>query len=110
MHFHQNKITGLDVCIRKALVVTCGIDRAVKIWNYIDNTLENSKIFEEEAYAVAIHPSGLHIIVGFQDKIKFLNIFENDLQSFKELSIKNCRELRFSNGGHLFALTNVTTI
>jgi hypothetical protein len=74
-------------------VVTCGLDRCVKIWNYVDNTLENSKFFDEEAYAVAIHPSGFHIIAGFADKIKFLNIFENDLLPFKELTVKNCREI-----------------
>ncbi|EGR31811.1 WD repeat protein [Ichthyophthirius multifiliis] len=110
LYFYQKKITGLDVCIRKALVVTCSFDRYVKIWNYIDNTLENSKLFDEEAYSVAIHPSGFHIIVGFADRIKFLNIFENDLISFKELTVKNCREIQFSNGGHLFAITNITTV
>jgi len=110
MPFHSDKITGLDVCIRKSLVATCSMDKTVRIWNYVDNTLENSKEFEEEAFAVAFHPSGFHIIVAFAEKIRLMNIFENDLVSFKELSVKNCREIRFSNGGHLFAITNVSMV
>ena len=38
--FHTGEITGLDVCVRKPLVATCGTDRTVRIWNYIERTLE----------------------------------------------------------------------
>src|SRR5689334_3133655 len=31
MPFHHMAITGLDVCIRKPLVVTCGMDRSVRV-------------------------------------------------------------------------------
>jgi WD40 repeat protein len=41
-NFHTSEITGLDVCIRKQLVVTCSKDRTVKIWNYAQKTLEIS--------------------------------------------------------------------
>ena len=41
-HFHKDQITGLDVCIRKELIVTCSKDRSVKIWNYANKTLEIS--------------------------------------------------------------------
>lgn len=30
-------ITGLDVCIRKSLFITCGADRTVRVWNYAPN-------------------------------------------------------------------------
>jgi len=32
--FHQQEITGMDVCIRKQLIVTCSKDKSIKIWNY----------------------------------------------------------------------------
>ena len=35
-----------------------------------------------------------------------LNIFEHDLIPFKEINVKGCKEIAFSNGGHLFALAN----
>lgn len=39
-YFHQSQITGLDVCIRKQMIVTCGLDKTVRIWNYNEKTLE----------------------------------------------------------------------
>ena len=37
----------MDVCIRKALVGTCSLDKTVRIWNYLEHNLENFKEFEE---------------------------------------------------------------
>lgn len=91
--FHNSKITGMDTCIRKTLVATCSTDKTVRIWNYQESSLENIKEFEEEATAVTFHPSGFHIIVSFADKIRLLNIFENELVPFKEISVKNCKEV-----------------
>jgi WD40 repeat protein len=61
---HTQEITGLDVCIRKQLIVTCSKDKSVKIWNYVNKTLEISQFLPEEALAVAFHPSGFHIVVA----------------------------------------------
>jgi WD40 repeat protein len=36
--FHSGPIYGLDVCVRKPLVVTCGVDKSVRVWNYLDKT------------------------------------------------------------------------
>ena len=47
--YHSDKITGLDVCVRKSLVGTCSTDRTVRIWNYMEHTLENMKEFDQEA-------------------------------------------------------------
>ena len=45
----------------------------------MEHTCENIKEFEEEAYSLAFHPSGFHIIVAFIDKIRLLNLFEHDI-------------------------------
>ena len=39
-NFHSAAITGMDVCIRKQLVVTCSKDKTIRIWNYATKTLE----------------------------------------------------------------------
>lgn len=104
--FHTNAITGLDVCIRKPLIVTCGIDSSVRVWNYEKNNLEVLTMFSEEPYSVAFHPSGFHIVVGFADKLRMMNIFANDIKSYKEIHIKGCKEIKFCNGGHMFAAAN----
>lgn len=64
--FHQSCITGMDVCLRKQLIVTTS-QRHIYIWNYATKTLEIQYKCQmsEEACAVAFHPSGFHIVVAF---------------------------------------------
>ena len=64
----------MDICVRKPLIVTCGSDKYIKVWNYIENTLEISHPFTEESYGVSIHPSGYNIVVGFSDRLKIMNL------------------------------------
>ena len=104
--FHTNAITGLDVCIRKPLIATCGIDNSVRIWNYEKNNLEVIEFFTEEPYSIAFHPSGFHIVVGFADKLRMMNIFATTIKHYKEIHIKVCKEIKFCNGGHMFAAAN----
>lgn len=62
--------------------------------------------FQEEAYSVALHPSGFHLVVGFSDSVRFMNILDNCLVPYKNLQIRECREIVFSHGGHLVACQN----
>ena len=88
-------------------MATCGSDKSVRVWNYLEkNTLEVIKNFDEKPLSLSFHPSGLHLVVSFPDKIRLINILDNDLVSFKDLPIKNCYEVKFSHGGHLFAAVN----
>eukprot|EP00753_Platysulcus_tardus_P007913 PLAT15528.6.p1 GENE.PLAT15528.6~~PLAT15528.6.p1 ORF type:complete len:1283 (+),score=804.90 PLAT15528.6:80-3928(+) len=99
-------ITGLDTCVRKPLVVTCGLDKTVRVWNYLDRSVDLMQTFSEEAYCAAFHPSGLHILVGFSDKLRLMNLLMEDIREVKSIPIKACPEVAFSNGGHLFAAVN----
>ncbi|CAF1015427.1 unnamed protein product, partial [Adineta ricciae] len=107
---HCAQVTGCDTCIRKQLIATCGIDKTVRIWNYETGALELYKEFQEEAYAVSLHPSGLFILVGFADKLKLFAILIDDFRLFKDIPIRGCREALFSNGGHLFAAVHGNVI
>jgi|Transcript_35309 WD40 repeat protein len=109
-NFHTGEITGLDVCIRKPLVVTCGLDKTIRIWNYQERELEICSSFNEEPYSVAFHPSGFHIVAGFADKLRMMNVTHNAIKSYKDISIRSCREVRFSYGGHLFAAASGSMI
>ena len=55
--------------------------------------LELYKEFAEEAYSIALHPSGLYILVGFSDKLRLMNILIDDIRTFKEFSIRGCKEV-----------------
>ena len=108
--FHSKQIHGLDVCIKKELVATCSSDRTVRLWSY---NASNSSFKSEmcvkcdfEAHALAFHPSGTSLVVGFSNEVRMMNILDNKLVKYKPLPIKECREIVFANGGHLFACQN----
>ena len=73
--FHIRMISGMDVCVKKKQVATCSHDKTVRVWNYDTRTLEICEVFSEEAYSVAFHPSGFHLLVGFSDKLRMMNVF-----------------------------------
>ena len=101
--FHSGAITGLSCAVRKPLVATSSNDRTVRVWNYSTNTIEFWKDFSEEVYTVSIHPAGHQLLAGFSDKLRLLNILIDDFRVVREFPIRGCREVSFSNGGHLFA-------
>merc|ERR1719440_712697 len=108
--FHSQLVTGLDTCVRKPLVATCGTDRSVRIWNYLDKSSDITKTFTEEVHSISFHPSGLHVLAGFSDKLRLMNLLMDDIRPYKEFAIKMCRECRFSTGGDKFAAVNGNTI
>jgi WD40 repeat protein/phage terminase small subunit len=108
--FHSSPIVGLDTCLRKPLVATCSADRSVRVWNYMDRNIDIHKTFPEEAFSVAFHPSGLHVLVGFSDKLRLMNLLIDDIRMVKEFPIKSCKECCFSNGGQYFAACNASLI
>ncbi|XP_063772106.1 cilia- and flagella-associated protein 57-like isoform X2 [Pseudophryne corroboree] len=108
--WHSSAITGLSVCIRKPLIATCSVDHSVRIWNFENRTLELCKHYQEEAYSISLHPSGLYILVGFSDKLCLMNLLVDDIRPFKEFIVRGCRECVFSHGGHLFAAVNGNVI
>ena len=81
--FHKTAITGMDVCLRKPLIVTCS-EKEIKIWNYETKSLEIETHCTpgEEAKAVAFHPSGFHLIVAFADKISLKNVLSESIKEY----------------------------
>jgi WD40 repeat protein len=110
MPFHEGAILSCSLCIRKPLIATCGVDKTVRVWNYLDNNLEIVKEFTENVYSVSIHPDGFSILIGFGDKLRFCSVFYEDIKPIQEFSIRGCRCVKFSSGGHLFAAVNGSKI
>ena len=83
---HEGAITCMDICIRKPLIVTCGEDQYIRIWNYKERVQELAKQFPaEDISSVALHPSGFHLLVGFSDKLKYFNIGTERGDVFKQI-------------------------
>ena len=57
------------------------------------SNLELYKVFAEEAYSIALHPSGLYILVGFSDKLRLMNLLIDDIRTFKEFTVRGCKEV-----------------
>ena len=57
----------------------------------------------EDATAVAFHPSGFHILAAVGDKLLMMNVLSSSISEYHSIPMKSCREIRFSNGGHMFA-------
>ncbi|KAJ7558943.1 hypothetical protein O6H91_04G062500 [Diphasiastrum complanatum] len=108
--YHSASITGLDVCLRKPILVTCSIDRSVRVWNYVERSCDLIKFFPEEIFSISLHPSGFHVLVGFSDRLRFMNLLIDDIRACKELGIKGCQECKFSNGGQYFAAVHVNVV
>ena len=105
--FHSPRaIVGMDVCTRKPLFVTIGKDNTLRVWNIQNHQLDLYKEFGEEMFSVALHPTGLHIAVGFLDKVRVYHILLDDLRLCIELPVKTCKECAFSQGGNLLATVN----
>jgi len=109
--FHGPKqITGMDICVRKPLILTCSKDNSLRLWNFKTHEMELVKNFPEEMYSVALHPTGLHCAIGFTDKLRAYHIMVDDLRLCMEVPIKACRDCQFSNGGNVFAAANGNSI
>jgi len=103
-------INGMDICVWKPLLASCGSDHTVRIWNYKERSLELTKLFNDEPLAVALHPSGLFAIVGFADKVRVVSLLMEDMQKVKDIPVKGCRVCCFSKGGHMFAIANQSVV
>ena len=57
------------------------------------SNVELYREFADEAYSIALHPSGLYILVGFSDKLRLMNLLIDDIRTFKEFPIRGCREV-----------------
>lgn len=86
--FHSGNVTGLDTCVRKPLVATCSTDKSIRIWNYMDKSTDLFKVFNEECHSLSFHPSGLHVLCGFSDKLRLMNLLMDDIRGYKEFAIK----------------------
>lgn len=108
--FHSASVTGLGSCTRRPVVATCSLNGQVRIWNYETNKCEFAKDFVEEAYSIALHPSGYMVAIGFADKLRLMVTMMDDLRLVKEFNVKRCRECQFSRGGQFLAAVNGSTI
>ncbi|CAF1626128.1 unnamed protein product, partial [Adineta ricciae] len=104
--YHQLSIRGVDIGIQKPLFVSSGEDHTVRLWNYETNTLEQIRLYSEPVYAISIHPNALQIVVAFASRVCLMNILVDGFSTVKEFAIRAAHDIKFSNGGQLFAVVD----
>jgi WD40 repeat protein len=88
--------------------------------------------FGEVPSCIALHPTGLTVVVGFESALQLMNVLMDSMRLYKEFPIRvsrlhvawnlhslrkgfiwflqNCAEVRFSHGGSMFAAVSNTAI
>jgi len=103
-------IVAMSTAVRKPFIATLGIDGSIRVWNYIEKSLEIVKYFPEGATSIGLHPSGLLAVIGFQDRLRLMTVTIDDFKEIRQYPVKGCQEVRFSRGGHLFAAVHGNVI
>ena len=104
--YHHDSVVAVDSCVRKPFIATCSIDRSLNIWNYDTESFELRKSYEEELFSVALHPSGLYLILGATNSLKYIAIHADKLETLHVFNVRSCSTCVFANGGHMFALVH----
>ena len=62
----------------------------------------------EDPLSVHIHPSGLHLVIAFNEKINIMNVYskylDNKKRRTKEITIRNITCVELSKGGDKIAI------
>ncbi|KRW99737.1 WD40-repeat-containing domain [Pseudocohnilembus persalinus] len=115
--FHSGPISSLDICYQRPLIVTVSRqDSTIRIWNYKNFKCEQARRFLidekvstiDEKYPLicaGIHPDGYMLAVGFVDKLRIFHILNNELRTYKEISVKQVSVIQYSQGGQYLAVS-----
>ena len=109
-HLNESAIISVDDAMWKPIIATIAKDKTVRIWNLNDNKVENMEKFEEEPIAVALHPSGLYLVVAFIDKLKVMSVILEELYLLRDIPIRQCTTISMSTGGSFVAANSGSTI
>ena len=103
---HIGPIIGLDSCIRKPHIISIGSDNTMRLWNTAKGEQRLFKQYQEDLYSVSFHPSGLHVLVGFNQNMQVMHVLIDEFKYCCTIAIKASRVCKFSNGGQLIAATS----
>ena len=79
------------------------IDRSIRVWNYLLDRCDLVKYHNKKdnpfVEALAVHPSGYYMAVGFEDKLTLFHILNNDIRDYKETLLQGVSFVGFSEAG-----------
>ena len=99
-------IVGIDVALWRQIVVTCGKDNTIRVWNPFEKKMDLMRTFDEEPISLSVHPSGIFIAVAFVDKIRIFSLLLEEIADVREISARGVSYIKYSKGGHYLAAAN----
>lgn len=120
--FHSGPISSIDVATQRPLLLTCSReDSTIRLWNYETYTCEMARecyVLEDQAIreaakpliSVAMHPSGYYMAASFIGKIRLHHILHDEFKHYKNIDVRHCKVMKFSQGGHLLACVDGSSI
>lgn len=96
--FHNNPVTGMDVCLQRPLLATCSKeDSTIRLWNYKNYGCKLLRMFyfrikdnsiasgngardgdgNKPLITLSFHPCGYYLAVGCTDKLRFFYVLSN---------------------------------
>jgi WD40 repeat protein len=105
---HTGPITAAAMALERSIIVTmCAEDNTLRVWNYETKKCEVVHHFgSDEPVALAVHPSGLFLVVSFKDRLRGYNIGMASLKPYKEVIQKGCKEMKYSHGASYIACSS----
>lgn len=94
--YHSSSVIALDTCYSRPIVVSCGKDRVLKIWNYYTGVCEVSQEISEEMTCLSLHPSGSLLAIGARECINLYHVLRSSILLFQPLSCKHSSVVYFN--------------
>lgn len=97
-------IIAADSSYQKPTLLTIGSDRTARLWN--TNTMKCMFVHDlkiDSATAIALHHTGGQALIAFKDKLRVYHVLVDKLKMFRDVLVKNCRDVKYSHGGKYFA-------
>ena len=107
---HQAPVLDMAVCYRKPWIATCSYDKTIKIWNFLEMSLELTKKFREQPICMSFHPSGIYLLVGFSTSVQLFTMLVDNMDPIWSTTTRWVTRAQFSQGGQYMAVAADTSL
>ena len=104
--FHIREITCIATCLKKPYLMTTGIDKTLRLYQYNTGQLRLKLCEKLDEYIISmdIHPSGMYMVACTEHGLVYYTICEKEFCLTHRTPLNQCRVIKFSHGGHVFAV------
>lgn len=78
------------------------MDKALRLWNFLDKSSELISFFQDSPLAVSFHPSGLYLVVAFGEKVRvfftFSRYFAHNIEQTRQTAGRKKEKHRGGEG------------